>query len=105
MNTYPHSPYAAVGTSLAPGATAKLFEIAPAPRASGILSGILTLVRHGSSVILRMFDGIAEQRDRQAKEIIAFYTQDRQPDSFERQTGPAHPGKEPEFKLGAWHWH
>ena len=59
----------------------------------------------GLSLVARIFDGIAEQRDRQAKQIVAFFEQDRQPDSLERQTDPAHDGKEPELKLGGWHWH
>jgi len=82
MNTCPHSHYAPAGSSHTPGATAKLFEIAPASRAGSIISGIWALLRHGSSVIIRIFDGIAEQRHRQAKEIVAYYGH-RQSDSLE----------------------
>jgi hypothetical protein len=105
MKTYPHRPFAPVGPSLAPSVAAEPFEIAPAPPARGIIRGILTFLRRRSSVIARMFDGIAEQRERQAKQIVAFFGQDREPDSLERQISPAHAGKDPELKLGAWHWH
>jgi hypothetical protein len=59
----------------------------------------------GLSLVARIFDGIAQQRERQAKQIVAFFGQERQPDSLERQIDPAHSGKEPNLKLGAWHWH
>jgi hypothetical protein len=107
MNIYPNTNYASSGSAHTLGATS-LAGRAQATRAKyifGITSAILRVMRRGLFVFARIFDGIAKQRDCQAKQIVAFYGQDRSPDSIEREIGTAHPGKEPEFKLGAWHWH
>jgi hypothetical protein len=107
MNTDPNSICAPSGLGRTLVATL-LTETTRTARAKDIFgitdSGVLALMSRGLSMAARIFDGIAEQRDRQAKQIIAFFGQDRQPDLLERQIGPAHTGKEPELKLGAWHW-
>ncbi len=41
------------------------------------------------SVFAKAFDGIAEQRQRQAEEIVDFYGQDRWSDSLERKIDDA----------------
>jgi hypothetical protein len=92
MNLRTNSVYVSAGSSLAPDAPSKLFEMAPAPDAIGAVPGILTILKGGVSLAARLFDGIAEQRDRQAKEIVAYYGQDRWSDSLERQIGDA-PGR------------
>jgi hypothetical protein len=107
MNIYPNSIYARSGPARTLGAAwfAGKARGTRAKNIFGITSAILRVMRRGLFVFARIFDGIAKQRDCQAKQIVAFYGQDRSPDSIEREIGTAHPGKEPEFKLGAWHWH
>jgi hypothetical protein len=107
MHTYLNSIDAPSGLPRTLGAV-RLAESAGTTRAKdifGIASKILALLNRGLSMAAGIFDGIAEQRDRQAKQIVAFFGQDSQPDLLERQIGPARAGKEPELKLGAWHWH
>ena len=64
----------------------------------GITPGLLALINRGLSMIAKIFFGMAVQRDRQAKQIVAYFGQDL-------PIGPAHAGKKPELKLGAWHWY
>jgi hypothetical protein len=54
---------------------------------------ISTIMRRGLSVVARIFDGIAEQRNRQAKEIVTFYGQDHCSDWLERKIEDAAFGK------------
>jgi hypothetical protein len=54
---------------------------------------ISKIVRSALRPIAKIFDAIAEQRDRQAKEIIARYGHDRWSDSIEREIGDAALGK------------
>jgi hypothetical protein len=95
MNTDPNSIYAPSELVRTLGAT-RLTETTGAARAKdifGIVPGILALIRSAFSVVATVFDGIADQRDRQAKQIIACYGQDRWSDSLEREIGDAAFGK------------
>jgi hypothetical protein len=97
MNPNPNSINAAAELPRTLGST-RIAEVTPTTHASdilGIAPKILAVMGSGLSAAARIFDGIAEQRDRQAKQIIAYFG----------QTSPAHTGKEPEIMLGAWLWH
>jgi hypothetical protein len=95
MNTDPNSIYAPSGLARTLGAT-RLTEATGAARAKdifGIAPGFLALTRSVFSVVAKIFAGIAEQRDHQAKQIIAYYGHDRWSDSLEREIGDAAFGK------------
>jgi len=91
MNTDPNGIYAPSGLGRTLGAT-RLTETTESTRTKdifGIIPGFLALIRGVFSVAAKIFDGIAGQRDHQAKQIVAYYGQDRWSDSLERQIGDA----------------
>ena len=88
MNTDANSIYAHSGVRHTLGATG-LTETARAD----ITPGFLALLRCVFSVVAKTFDGIAGQRDRQAKQIIACYGYDRCSDALERKIKGAAFGK------------
>jgi hypothetical protein len=88
MNTDPNSIYASSGLARTLGATrlAETTGATPAKDTFGIAPGFLALMSRGLSVVAKIFDGIAERRDRQAKQINALlHGQDRLSDSLERK--------------------
>jgi hypothetical protein len=87
MNTDSNSIHAQSGVRHTLGATG-LTETTEAARAD-ITPGSLALQRCVFSAVAKTFDGIADQRDRQAKQIIAYYGYDRWSDALERKIGDA----------------
>jgi hypothetical protein len=88
MNTHPNSIFTPLLDLRTLGGTpvTKTIRTTRAQDTFGIIPGILSLMSRGVSMVARIFARIiADQRDRQAGEIIARYAQDRWSDWLERK--------------------
>jgi hypothetical protein len=86
MNTDPNSN--CIPSGLVHLGAARLIETTRSTRSQdifGIIPGFLALMSQGLSMVARIFDGIADQRDSQAKQIIAQYGQVNWSDGLERK--------------------